>query len=727
MPESKDKPRAVYNPGELDKTRKNIGTIEAEEARRMTKILGGEIGVEKAPLFDNPQIRPKTYLRRGANSGKPAESEQQTKNHRGTLYADSQTMRTANTDKTRTEAKNSAGNKSSDNARKKNQDSFSLPQISSKERTLMDKLMMSSDYKIKPSRSFIGYIIAAATGTSEKIRENFILSAAAGYIDRIQNFSVSVKQIISAADENYKTNISQNPQFDCKLVNYIYNMNIRHICDLYKQLEQNSSAITTASMIPFTKEFFRTFLPLYYTGEKYIPSLLKTVYASTAKNSALDQESLLKFTRDAAANWIFIYGQAIKGLYPLLMRMCSSNFQPYPDFLKTKAAQILEFLEMTKFDLFIPTRDHPEETAKKETAAEQPKNSEAKNPQEQTQTETAEEEASAKKTEAEQKTENDKEENTVSLVDKGLSLLDNMFPNAGWKNIKTLPDMYPYFQPIYNFSDGFNLLSPENPLQITIILLRIIEDFFQGCRHIRFSIDKEQAFASQKDDLSAIFAEWSLYREVVFDKTYASELKDYVNHVYMQSDFPSSIYAKKIMSNLLWQSKYSFLPHLSFEMIFMEKPNRDDTYKPLSNRVAYLKKIFSELIARTENFLKNTENSNTETPDFGAVNILEHYRFDVPNSISRRADILLGGKKSKKLTNLNLLKYCLCVISVLDWWINDPESPAYDHNSKYPYRTDTDNNLVFAVSTLKDPNKIFIQHIKQKIQTLHEKKQTEPV
>ena len=36
-----------YNPGDLDRTRSNLGELSREEAERMSSILGGEIGIEK--------------------------------------------------------------------------------------------------------------------------------------------------------------------------------------------------------------------------------------------------------------------------------------------------------------------------------------------------------------------------------------------------------------------------------------------------------------------------------------------------------------------------------------------------------------------------------------------------------------------------------------------------------------------------------------------------------
>jgi hypothetical protein len=41
------KSRAIYEPGELDKVRKKLGSLDPQEARRMAQVLGGEVGYEK--------------------------------------------------------------------------------------------------------------------------------------------------------------------------------------------------------------------------------------------------------------------------------------------------------------------------------------------------------------------------------------------------------------------------------------------------------------------------------------------------------------------------------------------------------------------------------------------------------------------------------------------------------------------------------------------------------
>ncbi|MDY2843050.1 MAG: hypothetical protein SOT81_03580 [Treponema sp.] len=101
---------------------------------------------------------------------------------------------------------------------------------------------------------------------------------------------------------------------------------------------------------------------------------------------------------------------------------------------------------------------------------------------------------------------------------------------------------------------------------------------------------------------------------------------------------------------------------------------------------------------------------------FGMSNPWEKYRFDIANPVSKRMDVLLGAKKQtdSAATNANLIKYALCVIAVLDWWINDQKSPAYSSDSTKIYRINAnDGGPAFSAPERTDQNKLFADRVKR--------------
>ena len=60
-----------------------------------------------------------------------------------------------------------------------------------------------------------------------------------------------------------------------------------------------------------------------------------------------------------------------------------------------------------------------------------------------------------------------------------------------------------------------------------------------------------------------------------------------------------------------------------------------------------------------------------------------------------------------------MIKYTLCFVSVLDWWINNPDSPAYQTDPMDIYRISPDDGKpLFSVPERNDQNKLFADSIK---------------
>ena len=199
---------------------------------------------------------------------------------------------------------------------------------------------------------------------------------------------------------------------------------------------QDADEVTVAMMIPFVKELYRNLIKIYYLGETRISNFFKDIYNDLAKYPKFDLKKAQLLSKTGITEWFYLYSQVIKGLYPLLMRMSSTKFDYFQDFFLTQTTSILSFLELTKFDLLLPNKKGEKQTEAKP---------EAKSPEEK------------KADEEEQKKKAEEESKKSDIVDAGLKLLDNLFPEAGFNHLEKMPDMFPYFQPLYQFRDGYNL------------------------------------------------------------------------------------------------------------------------------------------------------------------------------------------------------------------------------------------------------------------------------
>jgi hypothetical protein len=156
------------------------------------------------------------------------------------------------------------------------------------------------------------------------------------------------------------------------------------------------------------------------------------------------------------------------------------------------------------------------------------------------------------------------------------------------------------------------------------------------------------------------------------------------------------------------------MPNFKFDQLLLEHPTDESKYRPLFHRTDFARKYLTLAVNECDAAaIHRNPVSLIENP-------WEHYTFDIPNIVSKRLDVLLGAQNktaNTNATNANLLKYTLCFISVLDWWINNPDSPAYATNPMHIYRVSAiDGKPQFSVEERNDQNKLFADAIKASYQ-----------
>ena len=655
----------------MDATRKNIGAIDKEEAARMTKILGGEIMTEKSTPIDYsklPKRAPSNRVVRSSNV-----SSQMNKNRQSSSGGSSSSFAESEPKKKVTKAAN-------------------LPSISSKDNAKIDKLMMSEAYSIKPNYGLFNFLKKLAKDGSEKVIPEFAEITLKAHLDHINAFISIIKMLVQISPDTYKARIQNEPDLKFRFLRKVSEWSTRDAKLAYVNLETLQEGPVVADLLPFVKAVYRMLITIHYVGEPTITRAIKDIYADLLRYPNADKDKCSKFAKEAITEWMYLYGQIIKGLYPLLMRMCGTPFDEFPHFFVAQVSTILNFLGLKKFDLLLPEKKvDPEEVRKAKEA------------------EVKEKEAEEKKKEQEKEVQAQNE-----LVEKGLALLDRLFPGAGFKKLDTFPDMWPYFDPLYDFDEAYLMLAPENPMQITIALCEILQDIFRACNKMQFNPEANPNMTSREDQISKALSEWPVYVDTLFSRDYGEQLKQLVNQTYTQANYITTRAGKKCVTDILWLTKYSFLPHFTFEQLLLERPINNNKYLALFIRTAFLRDAFNDLTKQIAQVEKNR----------GAVgginNPWEHYDFEISSPISKRLDVLLNGKdKSANTTanNANVIKYIACIISVLDWWINTRTSPAYKADSKKIYRTmPGTQEPAFSIEPREDQDALFAASIRAAIQ-----------
>ena len=181
-----DKPEAKWEPGTLDNTRRNIGPIDEAEAKRMMQKLGGEVFTEKsAPIDYSALPKAREYSKRVV--GRSASS------------VSSQTAKSS--------ASIPAGGKVGFATKEKPTRIGSLPEVTAKERALMDRIMMSEDYKIKQNYGIFNFVRKFKKNGNEIVRKAFIEYNLQKHTEHFQEFITTVKSIIQISPDTYKSKI----------------------------------------------------------------------------------------------------------------------------------------------------------------------------------------------------------------------------------------------------------------------------------------------------------------------------------------------------------------------------------------------------------------------------------------------------------------------------------------------------------------------------------------
>ncbi|MBQ5472874.1 MAG: hypothetical protein IIT58_12855 [Treponema sp.] len=659
---SDNKPReSDWEPGTLDRTRRAIGEIDPAEAQVMTKKLGGEIMYEKT------------------SSGQST-TQQHSKAGRIVRNAPSGGAGSGAGSNSKTSAGSSSNTSELKPSGKGRRHQEELIPISAKLNSQIEKLMMSAEYQIKPNYGLFNFIKFFQTNGHEQIVPEFVTVTLKHHVENLQGFITVIKTLIQIAPASYKAKIANGTETKFKFLRMIAGWNMQGIKLAHIELSDLPQPFFVQDMIPYVRAVYRLLIQVYYFGDNKIPKLIKEIYTDENAYPDAPHDKLSGFAKQAITDWLYIQNEIIKKLYPLLMRMCSDTYEEYPDFFKNKVAEILKFVGLHKYDLLLPEK--PKE--QKEETAEKPK-------------------LPAKPTKGIKD----------SIVVNGFSILDQLFPQAGFRTLDQHPDMFPYFQPLYQFADGFNVLSPENPLQVTVVLLKLIEDCFQGCRNIAFA-ETQLVSPDGKitDSITDILEEWAMYRENYFERLYCVPLNDYVSQAYTQDDIEKTQYGKKMITQLLWQTQYLFLPNFKFQALTLERPQNEGKLKPLGTRTDILRAFLTEAVKQCD----EAAASKGIVPKI--KNPWEAYHFDISNEISKRLDVLTGAKhQSPNANNANLLKYTLCIVSVLDWWVNNPDSPAYTCNPNHIYRiSETDGRPKFSVPERNDQKKLFADNLRATMQ-----------
>jgi hypothetical protein len=636
------KKNTIYAPGELDQVRKKLGDIDGQEAQRMAQLLGGEVGSERSE-------EPKPILNRKA---RPIQRKAVVSNGRAH------------------ESRSLPEEEAAKSAPKQNQAGSFVPVvvIPYRERVKMDKYAGDPVFEIKNFFQVFYSIISIFGEIPDKVNPLFVDRRMNDYYKKIETLVTTTRTLLPRNNLRRNEQIKRNSVFAFAILDVIRRWNLEQIASDLAKIQSHPRKVLVVEFADILRAIYK---PLFLLEQLEMEAHIKNAYKLLYKILYLEdpmeaKEKYQELIRVSLSSLMSIRREIRFRMYPLLLKLLSERFLPYEQFFTELKDPFMAFIGAREEDRISPAlADFENELQAGKTDEEGAEGEEAE--------EKVEEEA--KSDEAEEKKEKSPAESEKKAVERGLQVLEKLFPKAGWEKISSFPDFYPYFSDIFNLKKNYELIAPTDSLQQVAILMRVLEELFFGLRSIKFRAISESGVYSETsgDVLGTILNKWNRDVELSIDDEYLPRLTEYCRILDSSVESRTSSYAKRLLNELHWIKRLYFFPYYKFES-FYPPPFKKNEVDALYPEIRQMRKYLTVVAAGIEqgNRLGGAEK---KAPCDGINNPWEPYVFQVSNPLSVRLDALL--KNPKQRNNASLVFFSLAVVTVLDHIVNDETSWAY--------------------------------------------------
>ncbi|MDR0623452.1 MAG: hypothetical protein LBG10_03385 [Treponema sp.] len=711
------KPKAVYAPGELDRVRGKLGELDADEAKRMARILGGEVGYERTREEDERRQARAGRIRRETvelvvGGGRPGGRGQDSRRRIDTAGEGEKETPVS-------QKKNSRSQKKPDTG-----DDPSVPlKTNYFERVKMDRHASQPEFDIKSPSQALFSVIAFFNDPPDYVNPLFVTRRISDYYRRIEQLVTSTRALLPRNNLKRSERLKKTSPFVFSILDTIRYWNIERISG---DLSKIQSHPRTVKVVEFADILRAVYKPLFILEaldqEIHIKGSFKLLYKLLYLENPMDaKEKYQEHIRIALVSFSEVRRDVHYLLYPLLMRLISDRWFPYERLFLERRRRLMAFLNVSAQDRISPSdmtaqqteggdaekapagEGGPDQEKKETPAAAAAESSAPEQPEEDPDDpEVIERKARQAAQEAEQK-----------ALDRGFAVLDSLFPKAGWDRLSTFPDLYPYFADTFNLKKGYELIAPTDILLQVAILMLILEELLFGLRYVSFgTIEGADGNPIRVEDyLGSIINNWQRYVDLGFNKEYLPRLTEYCRILENTADSRNSVYARRTLNELHWTKRLYFLPYYKFESLGPPPFQKRDT-TPIYSEIRLLRRYLAEVAQGIE--MGNRQGgADAQAPCAGIDNPWEPYNFEVPNPVSIRLDALLGARKKN---NAALIYFTLAAATVLDYLVNNENSWAYEGRPGPLFRSvNGEGDMpLFGVETKIDADLIFRQVIKQR-------------
>jgi len=680
----------------LSRVREKLGNIDLDEAKRMARVLGGEIGTEKE---------------REPPAGRYGKSRQETVD---LTLAGRKTRRSGRAidlalldedDKPEPAKRRQAKSDPDDDPAKELQTSYW-------ERVKMDRFAAQVEFEIKNSLQIFAAIFPFLVKNKDSVNPRFTTRRMNAYYNKIGQLVSSTRILFPRNDARRAERLKKASPYIFSILDTIRQWNIERIGSDLANLQSHPRSVNVREYADILIAIYK---PLFLLERLDADIHIKGAYKLLCKLMYIERpmdpkDKAQNLVQSALGAFSEIRRDVHHGMYPLLMKHISDRWFPYDELFLHRHRRLMAFLDVAETDQIKPLDLNIEqiekgnlETLQKEIRKEEEAVLGIETPEE----DPDDPEVVARKA---REAEDQAEQNALR---QGLKALESLFPKAGWDRLEEYPDLYPYFVSIYGLRRGYELISTSDPLHQIAVLMHIIEDLCSALRYVSFgTISGPDGNPLVLNDLiGKISNNWRRYIDESFTKEYLPRLSEYCRILEHSSESRTSPYAKRTANDLRWAKRLYFLPYYKFDSMG-PPPFQKREITAIYGEIRSFRRYLTVIAANIEKWTQ-AGGTAAKVPCEGLDNPMVPYNFDITNPVSKRMDLLLGPNKRN---NVHLIFFTLSAVTTLDYLVNTESSWAYGKQlPTHLFRSVNDEGTVpmFGIDTKIDADKIFKEALRQ--------------
>jgi len=638
-------PPERYDPGELGRTRQNLGDLTENEARKMAEIFGGEVGIERTPPELEEKYRRLKMLNRRNSDPRIIYSSQEG-------YPEGPPRKTADIDVQRR-----------------------YPGYL--DRVRINFWASSTDHALIPRHQALGSLFSFLIPIREQLHPRFIIKADQVFYNSLERFVLAVRSLMSI---NRREEVPSLLDHRClQILTILKSWNIETIHQELTVLQRSPRNQPISSAGKLCRAFYRPFVKLMdLEPETHILSAIKRLFDLDLMAYPPDsgEADRIKRIGSTIKQEIFhLFTDLRRRCAPLLVKLADLPYAPYPELFSYCGPQIVEDIALTRKDIL---EWLPAEVSAGEAGSDFPPGVEEK------------EEVSD-----EELLEEPEEEAKAELPEesvKALEFLSRLFPQSGFEEPWEFPDMFRYFKPILSFPKNADLFHPRNPLHQLAVLLAVLQEFLYGFRQIVFGevIDEEDNATEIQSEIDRHISGWNRLLDELICGRLLNELVDYCRQIERSPEYRHSESGIKQESLIMLRIRRSLLPHLQVSSrggIYPDERNLPQLHTTVSG--------FHTL-------LSGSLQPNPESYKPGIRNANAPFHFEIDSFVIQRFRRYLK-RKGLPQDNRNLVSHSALILGYLDYLVNDPESHLYTSNQFPLYRHEEGHREIpiYSVSSME--------------------------